>query len=126
MKTPALSLTLILALTSAAHAEGDVAKGEKAAKKCMACHAFTADAPNKTGPTLFGIIGRKTGSVEGYAYSNVMKAWGEEGHVWTPGELDAFLEAPRAVRPGNKMTFAGIKKPEERADLIAYLATLTE
>ncbi|MCL4067066.1 cytochrome c family protein [Pseudomonas sp. GX19020] len=125
MKTPVLSLLMSLSLAQAAFA-GDAEQGEKVAKKCFACHAFVADAPPKAGPNLVGIIGRRTASVEGYAYSNAMKAWGEEGHIWTAEEIDAFIEAPKTVLPGNKMTFAGLKKPEERADLLAYLATLGE
>ena len=105
-------------------APGDAAKGERVAKKCAACHAFTADAPVRTGPTLFGIIGRKTASVEGYSYSAAMRASGDAGHIWTPEEIDAFVTAPKVKLPGNKMSFVGLRKAEDRADLLAWLATL--
>lgn len=126
MSSPIRSaLAAALILTAApALAEGDPAKGEKVFKKCMACHAVEADAPKKVGPNLHLIVNRPTAIVEGFAYSDAMKALGAEGHVWTPEELDKFLESPKTLVPGTKMTFAGLKKPEERADVIAYLTSL--
>ncbi len=120
----ALAASLIAGLALPAWAEGDPAKGEKAFKKCLACHSVEPDAPSKVGPNLHDVVGRKTGTFEGFSFSVVMKTMGEEGHVWTPGELDRFLENPKAVAPGTKMTFAGLKKPEERADVVAYLVSL--
>lgn len=119
-----LAAGLIAAFTLPAFAEGDAAKGEKVFKKCLACHAIKEGAPNKVGPNLRDVIGRKTGSVEGFAYSDVMKKMGEEGHIWTGEEVDKFVENPKAFANGTKMAFAGLKKPEERADLVAYLTSL--
>lgn len=120
----AIAAGMIAAFSLPAFAEGDAAKGEKAFKKCLACHTVKPDAPNKVGPNLHDVVGRKTASMEGFAYSEVMKKMGEEGHIWTPEELDKFIENPKAFAPGTKMAFAGIKKPEERADLVAYLVSL--
>ena len=82
-------------------------------------------APNKAGPNLHDIVGRKTASLEGFTYSDAMKKLGEEGHVWTPEEIDHFIADPKAMVAGTKMAFAGVKKPEERADIVAYLQSLS-
>lgn len=116
-----LALGLVAAAT-AAQAEGDAAKGEKVFKKCMACHVV-ADTTNKVGPHLRGLVGRKAASVEGYKYSAAMVKKGEEGVVWDEATLTAYLPKPMAFVPGTKMAFAGLKKPEEIADIIAYLKT---
>ncbi len=102
---------------------GDAGKGEKVAKKCAACHTFDKDGKDKVGPNLFGIVGKEVGKKEGFGYSDVMAA---KGGTWTEEELDAFLKKPKDYLKGTKMTFAGIKKESQRADLIAYLKTLTE
>ncbi|MFT3810487.1 MAG: cytochrome c family protein [Micropepsaceae bacterium] len=96
---------------------GDPVAGEKSFAKCRACHS-TAPGDNKIGPTLYGVIGRLAGTVEGYNYSKPNK---ESGITWTEQEMFDYLENPRKKIPGTKMAFAGIKKPEERADLIAWL-----
>jgi cytochrome c len=103
-----------------AHAEGDAAKGETVFKKCMACHAPDSKT-NKVGPHLGDVVGRKPGSVEGYNYSEAMKAFGASGAVWDEATIDKYLENPKDFVPKNKMTFVGLKKPEERADVIAFL-----
>ncbi|WP_172326924.1 cytochrome c family protein [Mangrovicoccus sp. HB161399] len=123
-KIIALSLAaLSLALPAVAQEGGDPAKGEKVFRKCMACHAVGPDAKNKVGPELNGIVGRVTASAPDFKYSDAMIAKGADGHVWTPEELDAYLADPKAFVPGNKMAFAGLRKEQERADVIAYLAT---
>lgn len=118
----AAAATALLALP--ALAQGDAVNGEKVFKKCLACHSVEPGAPSKIGPNLHDVVGRTTGTYEGFKYSEVMLKMGQEGHVWTPEELDRFVEKPKEVAPGTKMTFAGLKKPEERADLIAYLVSL--
>ena len=119
-----LAVSLITAFAAPAFAEGDVTKGEKVFKKCAACHATEAAGAQKAGPHLEAIVGRKTAGVEGYTYSAKMRALGDEGHVWSAEELAKFLENPKAMVPGTKMSFAGLKKEDERVNLVAYLATL--
>jgi cytochrome c len=120
----ALTIALAAALAVPALAqEGDAAAGEKVFRKCAACHTLSADGKSKVGPDLYGVIGRTTGTAEGFTYSKVMTEAGAEGHVWTEEEISAFLESPKKMFPGTKMTFAGLRKPEERADVIAYIAS---
>ena len=113
----AVALPFALAGPSAA---ADVEAGKTKFKLCAICHTAEAG-KNKVGPSLFGIIGRKAGSLEGYNYSDAMKNFGK---TWTPENLDAYLADPHAVVPGTKMIFPGIKDKTERANLIAYLETL--
>ncbi|ASY72259.1 cytochrome C [Sinorhizobium fredii USDA 205] len=103
-------------------ATGDPAAGEKVFRKCQACHAIGPDAKSKTGPALTGIIGRPAGKTEGFSYSTAMSKVAETGLVWTPDKIGEFLTNPKGFLPGTKMTFAGLRKDQERADLIAYLA----
>ncbi len=112
-------------ICGAALADGDAVKGEKTFKKCMACHAI-ADKTNKVGPHLAGLVGRKVAMVEGYAYSDSMKEYAATGAVWDEAALLAFLENPKAVVAKSKMAFPGIKKEDEREDLIAFLKTKSE
>ncbi len=100
-------------------ASADAAKGEKVFSKCKACHKI--DGANATGPHLNGVVGRPVASVADFAYSDGMKAHGGD---WTPEALETFLTNPKGVVNGTKMTFAGLPKVEDRADIIAYLATL--
>ncbi|MDH3660813.1 MAG: cytochrome c family protein [Alphaproteobacteria bacterium] len=102
-------------------AEGDVAKGEKVSKKCKACHVFEEGGKNKLGPALWGIVGKDIASHDGFNYSGALN--GLEGD-WTYDALDQFLAAPKTYVPGTKMVFAGVRKEQDRADLIAYLRTL--
>ncbi len=116
--TAAIALAFAAALGGgAALAEGDAAKGKKVFKKCKTCHTFDPG-KKKIGPHLKGIIGRKSGSVEGYKYSKAMKA---ADIVWDEANLDEYLKKPKAFVKGTKMTFAGLKKDSQRQDLIAYL-----
>lgn len=98
-------------------AAADIAKGEKVFKKCKACHGIEEGA-HKTGPSLWGVVGHEIGNAEGFgSYSGKLPA----GEAWTADNLNAFLEAPKKWAPGTSMGFAGLKKPEDRAALIAYL-----
>jgi cytochrome c len=96
----------------------DVAKGEKLFKKCKACHTVNKDGKNKAGPNLYGVVGRDVAVIEGYKYSKALSGY---GGAWTPERLDAFLEKPKAAVKGTKMGFAGLKKPDDRINLIAFL-----
>ena len=115
----------VVALTSqVALAEGDAAKGEKIFRKCKACHSLEAG-KKKVGPSLAGLFDRTAGTLEGFKYSASMK---DSGIVWDEETLDQFLTKPKKFVPKTKMAFPGLRKEQDRADLIAYLmeATMTE
>jgi cytochrome c len=99
-------------------ASADVGRGEASAKKCAACHTFGKGEPNRVGPNLWGIVGSEMSAVPGFNYSAAMK--GHKGK-WTFEELDAYLKNPRGMVPGTNMTFAGIPRAKERADLLTFL-----
>lgn len=103
-------------------AAADPAAGEKAFGKCKACH--TVDGSDGVGPHLNGVVGRDVASVGGFAYSDAMVAHAGEAPQWTPEALQEFLADPKGVVSGTKMSFAGVKKPEDRANLIAYLQSV--
>ena len=98
----------------------DAGAGERLWRQCQACHALE-DGKNGTGPHLYGVVGRDKGAVAGYGYSDAMAA--QEGD-WSPENLQAFLESPRNYTPGTKMSYNGMRDVEDRANLIAYLATI--
>jgi cytochrome c len=104
-------------------ASATVEKGEQAAKKCQTCHTFTKGGPNRVGPNLWGIVGRPRASEPGYDYSPAIKA---KAGNWTIDDLNEFLLNPRGYVPGTKMSFAGIPRGSERADVIAYLNSLSD
>jgi cytochrome c len=113
---------LSLACAGTALADGDAAKGAAFAKgRCGVCHTFEKGAGNKIGPNLFGVFGRRAGSVADYSYSGAMK---NSGIVWTADKLKVYLHNPRATVPGTKMTFAGIVRDEDIENTIAWLASL--
>jgi cytochrome c len=98
-------------------------RGETAAKKCQACHTFNKGEPNRVGPNLYGVVGRDRASVPGFNYSAAMKA---KAGKWTIEELNAFLTNPRGSIPGTSMSFAGLPRGSERADIITYLNTKSD
>ncbi|HSA80282.1 MAG TPA: cytochrome c family protein [Geminicoccaceae bacterium] len=104
-------------------AAADPAAGEKAAKKCAACHSFEQGGTAKIGPPLWGVLGRDIASAPDFRYSNALA---EKDGSWDYGNLHAYLANPKEWAPGNKMAFAGIKKPEELADIIVYLRSLSD
>jgi cytochrome c len=104
-------------------ASASVEKGQATAKQCQACHTFEKGGPNRVGPNLWGIVGRPRASEAGFNYSAAMKA---KGGSWTFGELYAFLANPRGYIPGTAMTFAGLSRGQQRADVIDYLHTLAD
>jgi cytochrome c len=95
-----------------------VDKGQAIAKQCQACHTFEKGGPNRVGPNLWGVVGRPRASEPGFNYSAAMKA---KGGTWTFGELYAFLANPRGYIPGTNMTFAGLSRGQQRADVIDFL-----
>lgn len=101
-------------------ASADVAAGEKTFAKCKACHKI--DGTNATGPHLDGVVNRAKASVPDFGYSDAILALKDQS--WTPENLFAFLENPKGYMPGTKMSFAGLPKPQDRANVIAYLETL--
>ena len=122
MRRTAFTALAVLHLAAApAFAQGDPEKGEKVFNRCKACHVVDKE-QNRVGPHLVGIIGRPAGSVEGFKYSDALKGWGK---TWDEETLAAYLKDPKGYIPGNKMAFAGLKKEEEVADVIAYLKQAT-
>jgi cytochrome c len=119
-RTAALA-TVLACLALPVSAEGDPAKGEKVFRKCKACHAVGEGAKNKIGPQLNGIVGAEIASVEGFRYSDAFMEKKAEGLVWDEETLDAYLAKPRDFIAKTKMSFAGLRKEEEREDVIAYL-----
>jgi cytochrome c2 len=103
-------------------AAADPADGEKVYRQCKACHVADAET-NRVGPHLMGVVGREVATIEGFKYSDALTGLGGE---WTLDRLDAWLEKPRDFAPGNKMTFSGLRKEEQRASVIAYLQSLAE
>jgi len=98
-------------------------KGQAIAKQCQACHTFEKGGPNRVGPNLWNIVGAERGEGRGFNFSQAMKS---KGGQWTDDELNKFLANPRGYIPGTAMTFAGISRDQQRADVIAYLHTLSD
>lgn len=118
MKTPTLAILIVLASSAAAPAQ-DVAAGKTSFNKCLACHAIGEGAKNKVGPVLNGLDGRKSGTVEGYNYSDANK---NSGITWNKEVFLEYIKDPKAKIPGTKMVFAGIKNENEANNLWAFLA----
>jgi len=114
---PAVSLGTLLA-------KADKASGEAKAKACQACHDFTKGGPNKVGPALYGVVGRKIASMDGFTYSDGVKAMNVK--TWDYESLNAWVKNPKAVAAGTKMAFGGIAKDQDRADILAYLGSLSD
>ena len=104
-------------------AAASVEQGQATAKQCQACHSLDKDGANRVGPSLWGVVGRPKHSHPGFNYSNAMK--GQSGD-WTYDDLNTFLTSPKAMVPGTAMTFAGLSRDDQRADVIAYLRTLSD
>lgn len=97
--------------------------GEKAAKKCASCHTFDKGGANKVGPNLWNIVNAKTSHIDGFNYSDAMKSMNSK---WDYDTLYKFINNPKSVVKGTKMSFAGVSKPEEIADIILYLRSLND
>lgn len=104
-------------------AAADVERGMKVSRKCVACHTFKQGGKNKVGPNLWNVVGRDMATMGGFSYSSAMK---EAEGAWSFASLDEFLTRPKKFMPGNKMTFPGLKKAVDRANVIAYLRTLSD
>ena len=115
----AASILMGMGVVSSACA-ADVDAGKRVFNKCAICHTAVAG-KNALGPSLFGVVGRKSGTAPGYNYSEAMK---NANKTWDEASLNAYLTDPKAVVPGNKMSFAGLPNADDRANVIAYLATL--
>lgn len=102
------------------YAAADAAAGEKVFGKCKACHKINGE--DGTGPHLNGVVNRVKGAVAGFGYSEALLAMAPA--VWSPENMNGFLQNPKGYMPGTKMSFAGLPKPDDRANVIAYLATL--
>src|SRR6187455_696967 len=125
MKTPTLGALIVIAstaVTSSALAQ-DVAAGKTSFNKCLACHAIGENAKNKVGPELNGLDGRKSGTAEGYNYSDANK---NSGITWNKDVFLEYIKDPKAKIPGTKMVFAGIKNENEANNLWAYLASFNK
>lgn len=125
MRNCILAAVVLLAGAGTAVAQtGDEAKGERAFKQlCLTCHTVDKGGKSAVGPNLWGFLGRKAGAAEGFAFSDPMKA---SGIVWDEQTLSEYLKDPKGRIPGNKMVFVGVKRPDQMADLIAYLKKATQ
>jgi cytochrome c len=119
------ALALAMSVSSLALASdwegGDAKKGEKVFKKCQVCHTIEKDGPNRVGPNLHGVFERKAASKADYKYSKAMTEKGAAGLKWDEETFFAYIENPAKLVPGTSMTFTGIKKEQDRRDLIAYM-----
>ncbi len=120
----ALPLLFIVGLETA-FADGHADVGERLFRRCASCHEVGPEARNKVGPHLNEIMGRAAASVEGFRYSRALTAMADDGLVWDEDMMDAFLTRPSDFVPGTRMSFSGVRKEEDRHELIVFLSTLT-
>ena len=135
MRFKLVRLTTIAALTFGASivmaqdtavVAGDDERGQTLFRKCAACHQVGEGAKNRVGPQLNGIIGAKAGSVKGFPYSKAFKQAFEDGLIWDLAQLDGFIENPKSMIPKTRMNYRGLKKPQDRLNVIAYLQSFSE
>ena len=118
----ALAALLVLGFAAPAAAQ-DAAAGQRVFNQCRACHTINEGGRAGVGPNLWGIVGRRAATFEGFRYSANMQQLGEQGHTWTEDNLRAYIGNPRAIAPQGSMAFAGIRNEQQLNDLIAYLRT---
>ena len=116
-RTLGVAAAALLMFSTSSFGAGDVDAGKRVARQCAACHSFV-EGKNKIGPSLFGVVGRKAGTVPNFAYSPAMK---NSGIVWTPDQLDIYLNGPKAMVLGNQMGHAGVSK-EVRAPISSRIS----
>ncbi len=121
-----LALLLLASPLQAADPIGDAERGAELWAKCKGCHQVGAEARNRVGPHLNGIFGRKAGAIEGFAYSPGLTRAGADGLVWTADSLDAYIENPKSLVSGTRMSFRGFADPIDRAAVIAFLRTYSD
>lgn len=102
----------------------DAGRGQRAVAPCAACHTFVQGGRNGVGPNLWATVDASKGHIDGFAYSAALRERKAKGEKWDVASLDGFLRNPRGYMPGTSMTFAGVSRPEQRADIIAYLQSL--
>ncbi|MEM1398861.1 MAG: cytochrome c family protein [Pseudomonadota bacterium] len=107
-------------------ASADPAAGESGSRACAACHSFDNGGANKVGPNLWDIVNKPIGGVDGFGYSDVLAGKGADGAVWDYESLNAFLAAPRDWAPGTAMSYAGMRNEDDRANIIAWMRTLSD
>ncbi len=106
-------------------ASADAGAGERVSRRCASCHSFEEGGANMTGPAMWGVVGREVAGVDGYGYSGAMEEYAESNPVWGYENLNAYLESPSGYISGTAMSFAGLRDPEDRANIIAYMRTLS-
>ena len=127
MRLMVMAVCAAVSIGGPSHAEeeasaiGDATRGETVFRKCSGCHQVGPNAENRAGPHLNGIFGRRAGSVEGFPYSPSMQRASNDGLTWDLERLDAYIENPRALVSGTRMSFRGLKEPQDRNDVLAYL-----
>ena len=122
------ALALAMTVSGAALADddgGDIAKGKKIFARCKACHTVEEGGPDRIGPNLHGVFGRTAVTKEGFKFADAMIQHGKDGLVWSEETLDTYLEKPAAMVPGTQMAFPGLKKEDDRENVIAYLKSET-
>ena len=115
------ALALLTAFPLAAHAVGDPKEGAEVFKRCAVCHTAQKGGGDGLGPNLSGVVGRKSATRPGYAYSPALK---KAGLIWNEANLNKWVAGPQRVAPGNKMMFPGLSSKKQQADVVAYLGTL--
>ena len=119
--TLAAVLLLSAAPAMAQEAAGNAEAGQRVFNQCRACHTINRDGRNMVGPNLFGIVGRRAGSVDGFRYSRPMHEKHEQNFVWTEDNLRAYIRNPKEVVPNGAMSFPGLRNEQQLNDLLAYL-----
>ncbi|RFU11792.1 cytochrome C [Rhodobacteraceae bacterium W635] len=117
----AITFAVLAGAPAALAQEGDPERGAILFRQCNSCHVAEPDGPARTGPNLYGVIGRTAGTLEDTRYSPAMREAGENGLVWTQESLDGFLQDPRGYMPGSRMSFRGMRDLQDRMDVIAFL-----